>query len=106
MTPCPSVKRKNGKSNPQPPLASKLNVSACRKSMLFAVFPLVLSLCPTASSLPIEPTAKELLQEMQRRPVFFVPARVGWNTTHKQTTKLSLPLERYGPQATTRAVRA
>lgn len=65
----------------------------------------MLACCPLASATPIEPTAKQVLNEMQRQQIPFVPARVGWDSA-KPAVQFNLTLEQYGPQATARAVRA
>ena len=58
------------------------------------------------SASPIEPTAKQLVKELERPPMQFVPARVGWNQSQPQAPDFNLTFEQYGPQATARAVRA
>jgi hypothetical protein len=93
-------------SNPQPRLASNQNVSFHRRTPFLIAFSAVLSIAPFVNATPIEPTAKQLIQELQRPPVVFVPARVGWNAPQKPAAHFSLTLEQYGPQATARAVRA
>jgi putative effector of murein hydrolase LrgA (UPF0299 family) len=93
-------------SNLKQSFASKSVVIARRKPLLLGVLSVVLLTGSRLTAVPIEPTAKELLKEMERRPVMFVPARVGWHTARKPAANLSLTLEQYGPQATARAVRA
>src|SRR3954469_12699776 len=93
-------------SNPQPRLASNPNVSFRGRTPFLIAFSAVLSIAPSVNATPIEPTAKQLIQELQRPPVVFVPARVGWNAPQKPAARFSLTLEQYGPQATARAVRA
>jgi hypothetical protein len=63
------------------------------------------SVLPAAAT-PIRPTAKQILDEMQRPQIPFVPARVGWEMGQKPAAQFNLTLEQYGPQATARAVRA
>ena len=62
--------------------------------------------CTTLNASPIQPTAKQLVKELQRPQVPFVPARVGWNPAQRPTPDFNLTFEQYGPQATARAVRA
>jgi hypothetical protein len=93
-------------SNPQPRSASNPNVSFRGRTSFLIAFSALLSIAPFANATPIEPTAKQLIQELQRPPVVFVPARVGWNAPQKPAPHFSLTLEQYGPQATARAVRA
>lgn len=93
-------------SNLKQSFASNFVVTVRSKSLLLGILSIVLLTGSRLSAVPIEPTAKELLKEMERRPVMFVPARVGWHAARKPTANLSLALEQYGPQATARAVRA
>jgi hypothetical protein len=93
-------------SNPQPRSASNPNVSFRGRTSFLIAFSALMSIAPFANATPIEPTAKQLIQELQRPPVVFVPARVGWNAPQKPAPHFSLTLEQYGPQATARAVRA
>jgi len=65
----------------------------------------MLACLPFANATPIEPTAKQILKEMQRPQIPFVPARVGWESA-QPAVHFNLTLEQYGPQATARAVRA
>jgi hypothetical protein len=58
------------------------------------------------NALPIEPTAKQILQEIERPKPTFIPARIGWDSSATRTANLNLTFEQYGPQATARAVRA
>jgi len=81
-------------------------VTARGKSLLLGILAVVLLTGSRLVAVPIEPTARELLKEMERRPMMFVPARVGWHPARKPTANLSLTLEQFGPQATARAVRA
>ena len=93
-------------SNLKQSFASNFIVTSRRKSALIGLLSVLLMTGSKAIAVPIEPTAKELLKEMERRPVMFVPARVGWHTARRPPANLSLTLEQYGPQATARAVRA
>jgi len=81
-------------------------VSFRGRTPFLIAFSAVLTIAPFANATPIEPTAKQLIQELQRPPAVFVPARVGWNAPQKPAPHFSLTLEQYGPQATARAVRA
>jgi hypothetical protein len=81
-------------------------VNARRKPAAVAAFSALLFVASRVAAVPIEPTAKEILREVERRPVMYIPARVKWHTARKPGQNLSLTLEQYGPQATARAVRA
>jgi hypothetical protein len=91
------------KSNPQHRLASNVVVTAHYRMLGIVV---LLATAANVTATPIEPTAKELIQELQRPAVKFVPARVGWNTQERTTVPFNPTFEQYGPQATVRAVRA
>lgn len=80
-------------------------MGANRKSLFFALLSLAL-VAPWLRATPIEPTAKELLREVQRPAVKFEPARVGWDTPRNPAPVFNLTFEQYGPQSTGRAVRA
>ncbi len=58
------------------------------------------------NALPIEPMAKQILQEIERPKPTFVPARIGWDSPAARASNLNLTFEQYGPQATARAVHA
>jgi hypothetical protein len=92
-------------SNPQPRPASNLEVIARRHMPVLLAIVAMLACLPLASATPIEPTAKQVLKEMQRPQIPFVPARVGWESS-QPAVHFNLTLEQYGPQATARAVRA
>jgi hypothetical protein len=93
-------------TNPQPRSASNLDVSFRGRTPFLIAFSAGLSITPVVNATPIQPTAKQLIQELQHSPVAFVPARVGWNAPQKPAAHFSPTLEQYGPQATARAVRA
>jgi hypothetical protein len=92
--------------NPKAASASNLGVNSSRASFGLLMTWLALALVPWSLATPIEPTAKQLVQELERPAVKFVPARVGWTTPKARSAEFSLALEQYGPQATERAVRA
>jgi hypothetical protein len=81
-------------------------VNPPRKLLALAVFVTAVAIAPWLGATPIEPTAKQLIQELQRPPATFVPARVGWDTAQERVPNFNLTFEQYGPQATARAVRA
>src|SRR5579872_5854274 len=66
----------------------------------------LMAIAPALIATPIEPTAKQLVQELQRPPAVFVPARVGWDSAQRQAPNFNFTFEQYGPQATARAVHA
>lgn len=61
---------------------------------------------PRLNALPIEPTTQQLIQEVERPHLTFVPARVGWKPSPAIVRDFNVTFEQYGPQATQRAVRA
>ena len=81
-------------------------MSVCRKICLAASLAFLLTASATILASPIQPTAKQLVKELERPQLPFVPARVGWTPTPRQTPDFNLTFEQYGPQATARAVRA
>jgi hypothetical protein len=81
-----------------------MSVSSSRKKWFFAIVAAVVAIGPALNATPIEPAAKQPLNEVQRAKPMFVPVRVGWDST--PASNFNLTFERYGPQATARAVRA
>ncbi|MBV9072772.1 MAG: hypothetical protein JOZ10_03990 [Acidobacteria bacterium] len=63
-------------------------------------------LAPSLCALPIQPTPKQLLEELRRPKRDFIPARVGWDEGRQPVHDFNVTFELYGPQATARAVRA
>jgi hypothetical protein len=81
-------------------------VSLRGRTPFLIAFSALLSITPLVNATPIQPTAKQLIQELEHLPAVFVPATVGWNAPQKPAAHFSPTLEQYGPQATARAVRA
>ena len=93
-------------SNPQHRLASNIAVNTHHRTLGYVALFAVITVATQLNATPIEPTAKELIKELQRPAVKFVPARVGWSKQQKTATQFNPTFERYGPQATARAVHA
>jgi hypothetical protein len=81
-------------------------VSSSRKKWLFAIVAAVIAISPATNASPIDPALKQPLNEVERPRTMFVPARVGWGSSATPAANFNLTFERYGPQATARAVRA
>jgi len=81
-------------------------VSGAKPFRLLVALASIIAVAPWLSATPIQPTAKQLLRDLKRPPVMFVPARVGWDSPHKLSPNFNVTMEQYGPQATARAVRA
>lgn len=81
-------------------------MSACRRIWVPAILGFLFAASATLAASPIQPTARQLVKELERPQVRFIPARVGWSPAERPTADFNLTYEQYGPQATARAVRA
>jgi hypothetical protein len=81
-------------------------VSSSRKKWLFAIVAAVIAISPAVNASPIDLALKQPLNDVQRPRTMFIPARVGWGPSATPASNFNLTFERYGPQATARAVRA
>lgn len=80
-------------------------MSGSRKYCILACLA-ILAVSTPLNALPIEPTAKQILQEIERPKPMFIPARIGWDSPPTRAANLNLTFEQYGPQATARRVHA
>lgn len=79
-------------------------MSSSRKSLVLSLLSTVVAIGPALHALPIQPTAEQLIKELERPREKFIPARVGWDPAANNSPDFNLTLEIYGPQATARRI--
>lgn len=93
-------------SNLNQSIASNIVVSGFTKARLFAIVAALIAISSALNASPIAPAVNQPANTAERPKTMFIPAYAGWSSAAAPASNFNLTFERYGPQATARAVRA